>query len=519
MYCLRYLLAAISHVLLLSSEQTSAHPLFSKTRRNLNPVKEWVPLGNILSEDQSGGAGYSTASSSDGDIIAFGSPFKKNNVGSVQVHKYVDEETGWARMGKEIFGIEHGVLFGRAIALSYDGGILVVASPRWSGGRGAVSVYRFDSLVNDWEKIGADIIGEVELEEFGYSIAVSKRGDYIAIGAPMASRTPGKVRVYRFADEGWEKLGSEIVGEANYDAAGHSVDIMEHDTDLFVAVGANMDVYTDGSASVFKFNTKKKTWDRLGPYVDGDTQGTDFGQSVSLGHDGTNLILAVGFPGPGIDESSEIKSGVQVYSITNDGKWGYYGQMIFPVEENDKTGYKVSLSDDGQTLAIASPEYGEDHGMVRVFYKGKNSLRYNQIGFDLVGDKNDKLGFSMRISRSGRAVTVGSPEGNYVATYKVHGSKLDINSRSALSIVMTTFITIGLIALVIFVAFKTIMYVKHRGVLFTSIPSNNIENQNSEIAMRPVQNIAEADSDDGEGSEVSYEEDDIDYETHLRKIT
>ena len=84
---------------------------------------------------------------------------------------------------------------------------------------------------------------------------------------------------------------------------------------------------------------------------------------------------------------------------------------------------------------------------------------------------------------------------------------------------MITFITVGLIALVIFVAFKTIIYVKHRGVLFTSIPSNNIENQNNEIAMHPVQNIAEADSDDDEGSDVSYDEDDIDYETHLRKIT
>merc|ERR1719330_105338 len=102
-----------------------------------------------------------------------------------------------------------------------------------------------------------------------------------------------------------------------------------------------MDLYTEGSVAVFKYEEDEDDWDQVGVRVDGDEFGTEFGRSVSLAHDGTDLILAVGFPGPGVDEFSKVKSGAQVYSITEDGDWDFYGQMIFPLEENDNTGYKV----------------------------------------------------------------------------------------------------------------------------------------------------------------------------------
>jgi hypothetical protein len=520
------LLAITSFLLFVTLGQTAAQLSFSKSRRNLKSGKEWVQLGNILSDDEDGlgGKGLSIASSSDGDIVAIGSPYKENNSGSVAVYKYVKEKSEWVMMGREMFGFEHNNFFGRQVALSYDGGILVVSSPRQMNGRGAVGVYRFDQPTSEWEKIGDDIKGDVEHEEFGYSIAVSEKGDFIAVGAPVASNSPGTVRVYRYegnVDQQWKQIGPDLAGHQEGDEAGYAVDILSHGDDIFVAIGAPMDIYTEGTVGVYKFNSPFNDWIQLGQFVDGDEVGTDLGRSVSLAHDGTNLILAVGFPGPGIDKNSEIMSGAQVYSITPDGEWGFYGQMIFPAEKDDDTGFKVSLSHDAQTLAIGSPQYGESNGLVRVYRKNKENKLYEQIGVDLIGAPYDQLGSAVVMSRNGKAVTVGSPDSGYVVTYMVDGSPLNINSRSAMSIVMVTFLGVGMMALVSLITLKIMRCVKYRGVSFTSIPNNQTES--SQMMSFPIQNNVVTpgsdDESDDEGSEVSYDDDDIDYETHLRKIT
>lgn len=498
----------------------------------LSSGKEWAQLGNILEDekDSLSGTGFSIASSDDGKIVAIGSPYKKNNIGSVTVYEYVEEKLEWVILGRDISGLNHGDFFGFDVALSYDGDILVITSPRALSGRGTVGVYRYDRVVDEWEKIGDDIEGEKEREEFGYSVAVSKNGDYIAVGAPLPSNSAGSVRVFQYSGGDdfpeWKKVGSDIVGQSNEDESGHAVDILLNDGELFVAIGAPMDLYTRGTARVMKYNPLVASWNQLGPFVDGDETGTDLGRSVSLGHDGDNLILAVGFPGPGVDKFSEIKSGVQSYSIDSNGKWDFYGQMIFPVEKDDDTGYKVSLSHDAQTLAIGSPQYGQGNGLVRVYHRDVESMKYEQVGIDLIGEEFDELGFSVVMARNGKAITVGSPEGGYVVTYIIHGSLLDINSRSALSIVMVTFLSVGLIALFTFVGYRAYNYVKLRGILFTSLPGNSADSEHQMVSF-PVQNTRNVpmnshhDSDDdeaSEGSDVSYEENDIDYETHLREI-
>jgi hypothetical protein len=506
---------------LVSSEQTGAKPWLSERRRNLKLAgKEWVQLGNILSEDDklsSVETGFSLASSSDGDVVAIGYPYKKNNAGSVAVYKYNKEKSSWVMMGREIFGFEHSSFFGRDVALSYDGMILVASSPRWRDGKGAVSVYRFDQTVSQWEKIGDDIMGRNEREEFGYSIAVSDKGDFIAVGAPVASESPGSVRVYQYAGEDedvWEQIGLDITGNQEGDEAGYTVDILQHDNELFVAVGAPLDIYTQGTVGVYKFNKTFKDWTQLGQFVDGDETGTDFGRSVSLAHDGTNVILAVGFPGPGVDKNSEIKSGAQVYSITSKGEWDFYGQMIFPAEEGDDTGFKVSLSHDAQTLAIGSPQYGSSNGLVRVYYKGKENPLYEQIGIDLIGAPYDQLGTSVVMSRNGNALTVGSPDGGYVVTYVMHGSLLDINSRPAIFIVMITFVIVALVALAVIVVFKAMNFIRNRSASFTSVP---VDNNDQMVSFPAPNNAIDSDDDDDDGSDVSYEEED--YETHLRMIS
>jgi hypothetical protein len=424
-----HLLVAISHILLLSSQQAYAIPSFSKKARGYHASSQtaWVGLGSPLSDDTLGGIGLSVASSSNGKIVAVGYPFAENNAGLASVHKYDEDVKDWVEIGR-LSGFDHGNFLGRDVALSSNGSILAVSSPRANGGKGLVGVYRYDIFTKDWVKIGDDILGEVNSEEFGSSIALSDDGDLIAIGAPKAPNSPGRVRVYHFVSDqepSWTTIGDDIVGESENDEAGSSVDIMEYSGDVFVAVGAPMDLYTQGTAAVFQLNREMRSWKQLGGrYLDGNVPGAELGRSVSLGHDGTMLIVAVGFPGVGIDKDNGTKSGAQVYSITSGGNWGFYGERIYAKEEFDDTGYQVSLSRDGQSLAVGSPEYGEGNGLVRLYFKGKENDFFEQIGDDLIGKKYDGIGISVALSSSGETVSVGSPEGGYVSIFTVDRSSV-----------------------------------------------------------------------------------------------
>ena len=411
----------------LFSELVSSHS--SSPNRIHESTKEWGQLER-LEETERGltGLGFSVASSYDGKIIACGSPYKNDNRGEVTVYKYNTEKSKWTKRGFEIPGNDHNQFFGHDVALSRDGELLVVSAPKAKNEMGQVSVFVYDAEDNDWFPIGGLMRGTLQGEKHGSSIAVDEKGQFIAVGSPgrpTQVEKAGTVRVYEYNSEvdEWVQLGPEILGQDYNDEFGYSVDILTHEGDIYVGVGAPDEEDTRGTASVYKFNPDQQEWKLVGNrFVDGDVRSTELGRSVSLGHDGTYLLLAVGFPGPGIDATSKIKSGVEVYRINEEGEWWYYGQLIYPFEQNDGTGYKVSLSKDGQTLAISSPDYDGGTGMVSVYEYHKDKGEedrglYEQIGSAIIGEKNSEFGFSLALSRDGTTVTAGSPDKLYVNSF------------------------------------------------------------------------------------------------------
>lgn len=523
------------------SGQVTAH-LSSESGRGLQSAyQDWVLLEDYLYDENLSGLGFSVASSSDGQIAAYGSPYADGNTGAVGVYKY-DPKDGWVQMGEDITGFETDDYFGENVALTYNGEILVASAPRALDDRGYARIFRFDNPTNSWEQIGKKIEGKEKLEEFGFSVAISQRGNYVVFGAPSKAVDGGSVRVYEYngldKENEWKQVGSDIThGDSNVDQFGHTVDIVE-DEDVFVAIGAPNEIGGKGSVGIFMLDPGRRQWDQFGGYIDGNVKGTRFGQSVSLAQYENLLILAVGFPGPGIDGESPILSGAEVYSMNRDTRqFNYYGHAIYPSEKEDETGYRVSLSEDGQTLAVSSPAYGRRNGMIRVYKYNKDEGErgmYEKVGNDLIGDDYDELGFSLSLSRDGEVVTAGSPDQRYVVMYLSPGSemtKFQSSNRSAFSIVLLTFSLVGLAVLIGFIVFRGARFVKTKnesGVEFTSIaPSNDSQARRSQTTSSfPVQGqdvrapvpVPDHDSDD-DVSEGSYDEEDMDYETHLRKIS
>jgi hypothetical protein len=151
----------------------------------------------------------------------------------------------------------------------------------------------YDWVGTAWTKRGQDIEGERRCDQSGFSISLSDDGNTVAIGAPFNADTAsdaGHVRVYDWGGTAWTKRGQDIDGEASNDYSGRSVSLSANgDT---VAVGANGN---DGTASnaghVRVYDWDGTKWNKRGQDIDGEAQEDHSGFSVSLSADGNTVAI------------------------------------------------------------------------------------------------------------------------------------------------------------------------------------------------------------------------------------
>ena len=102
--------------------------------------------------------------------------------------------------------------FGTSVSLSADGKILAISAPWNNTQAGHVSVYEWNGSI--WNKMGTDIDGEALSDYFGGSISLSGDGTILAIGSQWHNAGTGHVRVFKYNGTSWNQLGLNIDGEA-----------------------------------------------------------------------------------------------------------------------------------------------------------------------------------------------------------------------------------------------------------------------------------------------------------------
>ena len=139
---------------------------------------------------------------------------------------------------------------------------------------------------------------------------------------------------------------------------------------------------------------------KKGNDIDGD-KGDKQGQSIAFNEDAT--IMAVG-----ASEHDNKKGTVRVYEmdlVLNE--WTQIGEDIDGKEDNDNQGFSVSLSADGYTLAVGATGHSFNTGAVRVYKYSSSS--WTQIGRDLEGSSlDDSQGSSVSLSKDGDILAVGA---------------------------------------------------------------------------------------------------------------
>ena len=157
---------------------------------------------------------------------------------------------------------------------------------------------------------------------------------------------------------------------------------------------------------------------QLGADIDGEAAGDKSGYSVSMSEDGSRVAI-----GAIINNDNGSNAGhVRIYKY--DGStWTQLGADIDGEAAGDQSGFSVSLSADGSRVAIGARENdgtGNTAGHVRIYeYVVTNDVgAWTQLGADVDGEAaNDKSGWSVSLSANGTRVAIGAPENSGVTGY------------------------------------------------------------------------------------------------------
>ena len=276
-----------------------------------------------------------------------------------------------------------------------------------------------------WTQLGSDIDGEAADDFSGGAVSLSNDGSTVAIGAygnDDNGNMAGHVRVFKWNGSDWPQLGSDIDGKSDDALSGYSVSLSGDGNT--VAIGAPY--YNDGNTGYVQVHRMiGSDWAQVGSDIEGEKANDFLGRSVSLSNDGNTVAIGTSYN----DES--LAGRVQVFEL-NGSVWAQRGSNIYGKLASDMLGWSVSLSGDGSTIAVGAPFNGNKKvrkpGHVEVFeWSGSDWV---QLGSNIDGEFDaDFFGQSVSLSNDGSTLAIGAPQNDdngdnsgHVRVYKWNGS-------------------------------------------------------------------------------------------------
>jgi hypothetical protein len=215
--------------------------------------------------------------------------------------------------------------------------------------------------------------------------------------------------LFSFSSIAQVQLGSDIDGEAAGDLSGSSVSLSSDGS--VVAIGApNNDGNGIYSGHVRVYQNQSGVWTQLGDDIDGEAA-DESGYSISLSGNGNVVAIS----------SDRAEGLVKMYNFIS-GNWVQMGDDINGEKSSFGFGNSISLSADGNIVAIGGPwndGNGRHSGHVRV-YQNQSGI-WTQLGDDIDGEAAyDQSGWSVSLSSDGSVVAIGAPDNDGNGIYSGH---------------------------------------------------------------------------------------------------
>lgn len=405
--------------------------LLFMTFSNMNPLLAQIQMGADIDGLNAGDeTGRSVAFSNDGNRLAVGAPTNfENDTTSGQIRVYDWDGTGWVQVGQSINGEALGDEAGRSVVLSANGNRLAFGA-RSNDGNGQESghVRVYDFVAGAWVQVGDDIDGTGAGDVSGSSISLSSSGNRLAIGAPLNDSpvtNAGQVRIYDWDGVTWTQAGQAINGENLSDHFGEIVSLSSDGNR--VASGAR---FYDGNSNnvgyVRIYDWDGAAWTQVGTDILGEAADDRSSRSISLSSDGNRVAIGADYNDGNGDDAGHVR----IYDW--DGTtWTQLGADIDGEADGDRFGFSVSLSSNGNRMAIGSSHHEESQGQVKIYdWDGAN---WNQFANVIEGEAlGDRSGRSVVLSADGSRVAIGAPRNDGNGNDAGHVRVFELSTVSAI---------------------------------------------------------------------------------------
>lgn len=378
----------------------------------LNVGDGWIQLGQDVDGPTFGSTegGQSVDLSFDGKTLVMGAPYASpGGAGNMRVFDYNDTTTLWVQRGSSISNPSLSLQAGWSVSISSDGNTVVMGIPQLSTGSTAVYTWTGTS----WIQYGSLIPGTTTGDGNGISVSLSYDGSYLAIGAPYNSTNTGYTRIFEYSGTNWVQRGSTIFGSNTGDQCGSYVALTPDGNTIAVSSPlSNAGGTSRGLVRIFDWSGTD--WTQRGSNINGTVDNSNSGSTLDISHDGNTVVI-------GTPLINSARGQVRVY-IWSGSAWVQRGSSINGTV-NQEYAYVVSVSWDGNIIAIGSPAFGipSSPGLVRI-YKWSDSINdWIQNGGDIVGEaSSDTSGVGLSLSPDGSIVAIGAPKNDSIASDAGH---------------------------------------------------------------------------------------------------
>lgn len=350
--------------------------------------------------------------------------------------------------------------FGTAVSLSADGTTLAVGAPGETIGSGpnVGAVYVFVRSGEFWQQQAYLEDGNTSPDSFGAALSLSADGNTLAVGESSDSNSAigvnserseilafssGAAYVFVRSGERWQQQAYLKASNTDeFDRFGMTIDISADGNTLAVAAGGEDSLATgiDGDQSdnsadvvgaVYVFSRSDGQWQQQAYVKAGSTRAYDFfGSALSLSADGSTLAVgaadensaATGINGEQSDNFVG-GSGAAYVFIRSDGRWQQEAYIKADITGSDSFGGALSLSADGNTLAVGaereesaatgvdadqSDNSADNSGAVYVFMRSEGLWQQQAYVKASNTDNGDAFGNAVSLSADGNTLAVGA---------------------------------------------------------------------------------------------------------------
>lgn len=402
-----------------------------------------APVNDGVAGDQ---LGRSIAISDDGSTVVVGAPFKRlNNIRSGVAYVFVrpsEQEGGWNsitpmnyanRLQASDFATS-GLTFGMSVAVSSDGGTIVVGAPGPNQATYQGAAYVYVRMIGYWgggwalaqtaKLTPRNDTGWSNFGGFGTAVSIADNGATIVVGSPNRSDLngiypDGAVHAFFRPASGWLDMtqsatisGLAATNQLINTRFGSSVSLSGDR--WFLVVGSPGEFEYRGAAYLFMLSSAGGTlhYAKLAKFYKNDGGPYEsFGSAVAINTNGSNFAVSA----PGAPVAGRTQGVVLVYerpAIQLD--WILKARLTMANGvEDDALGSSLSMSGDGNTIVAGSPHYpGLSSGATYVFVKPVGGWINSTENAKLQSDDivaGDNFGHAAAVSADGATWAVAAP--------------------------------------------------------------------------------------------------------------